>query len=214
LFEVKKMPSAATTTRFGLVRHAETFWNREKRIQGQSDSALTARGKKGADNWGRQLSRYAWNCILISDAGRAVETASRINNHLQAPVECDPRLREQDWGRWTGCLITQVEKEASQELPAGQMSGWKFCPPGGEDRLRVWQRSYEALTEAAHRRRGETILIVTHEGVIKSLIYKLSGLHFLPGDSDLIKRYHLHWLVDPGTGQGIKIEKLNALKLM
>jgi probable phosphoglycerate mutase len=40
-------------TRFGLVRHAETLWNRERRIQGQSDSALTAKGKKDADNWGR-----------------------------------------------------------------------------------------------------------------------------------------------------------------
>ena len=208
------MPSAATTTRFGLVRHAETFWNREKRIQGQSDSALTDKGKKDADNWGRQLSRYAWNCILISDAGRVVETASRINNRLQAPIECDPRLREQNWGRWTGCLITQVEKEVSQELPAGQMRGWKFCPPGGEDRLSVWQRSHQALTEAAHRRRGETILIVTHEGVIKSLIYKLSGRHFLPGESHLIKPYHLHWLVDPGSGQGIQIDKINALKLL
>ena len=211
---MKKMRSAAETTRFGLVRHAETFWNRERRIQGQSDSALTAKGKKDADNWGRQLSRYAWNCILISDTGRAVETASRINNHLQAPVECDPRLREQNWGRWTGCLITEVEKEAFKELPDEQRKGWKFCPPGGEDRLSVWQRSHEALTEAAQRRRGETILIVTHEGVIKSLIYKLSGLHFLPGESNLIKSYHLHWLVDPGSGQGIKIDKLNALKLL
>lgn len=201
-------------TRFGLVRHAETFWNREKRIQGHSDSALTEKGKKDADRWGRQLSRYAWSCILMSDAGRAVETASRINDHLQAPVESDPRLREQDWGRWTGCLIAQVEKEAPRVLPAEQMSGWKFCPPGGEDRLSVWQRSRRALTEAARRKRGDTILIVTHEGVIKSLIYKLSGLHFLPGESVLIKPYHLHWLVDPGTGRGFKIGKLNALKLL
>ena len=201
-------------TRFGLVRHAETFWNRERRIQGQSDSALTAKGKKDADNWGRQLSRYEWNCILMSDAGRAVETASRINIHLKAPVECDPRLREQNWGRWTGCLITQVEKEVSQQLPSGQRKGWKFCPPDGEDRLSVWKRSLAALSETADRRRGETILIVTHEGVIKSLIYKLSGLHFLPGESGLIKPYHLHWLVEPGKGGAIKIDKLNALKLL
>ena len=45
-------------TRFGLVRHAETIWNREKRIQGQSDSALTDKGQKDADNWGRRLSRF------------------------------------------------------------------------------------------------------------------------------------------------------------
>jgi len=207
------MPSETIPTRFGLVRHAETLWNREKRIQGQSDSALTTRGRKTADSWGRQLSRYAWSYILMSDAGRAVETAGRMNNHLQAELECDPRLREQDWGRWTGWPIARIEKEASQILPAEQMSGWKFCPPGGEDRLSVWQRSHKALIEAARRKRGHTVLIVTHEGVIKSLIYKLAGRHFLPGEADLIKPYHLHWLVDPGTGQGIKIDRLNALKL-
>jgi broad specificity phosphatase PhoE len=207
------MPSEATPTRFGLVRHAETVWNREKRIQGQSDSALTTRGRKDADSWGRLLSCYAWSCILSSDAGRAVETAGRINNHLQTVLECDPRLREQDWGRWTGWHIARVEKEASQILPGAQLSGWKFCPPGGEDRLSVWQRSLEALTEASHRKRGQTVLIVAHEGVIKCLIYRLSGLYFLPGESHLIKPYHLHWLVDPGTGQGIRIDRLNALRL-
>lgn len=213
--EIKKMPSeTATATRFGLVRHAETVWNLEKRIQGQSDSALTARGKKDADRWGRQLRRYGFDFILASDTGRALETVDRINSHLQVPLECDPRLREQNWGRWTGCLIARVEAEAPQILPAEKLSGWNFCPPGGEDRLSVWKRSHRALTDAARRRRGGTILIVTHEGVIKSLIYRLAGLHFLPGESNLIKPYHLHWLIDPGTGQGIRIEKLNALKLL
>lgn len=206
-------PETATTTRFGLMRHAETFWNREKRIQGQSNSALTAKGKKDADRWGRLLRRCGFNFILASDAGRAAETAERINSHLQTLLEWDPRLREQNWGRWTGCLLARVEAEALQILPAEKLSGWNFCPPGGEDRLSVWQRSHRALAEAARRRRGDTILIVTHEGVIKSLIYRLAGRRFLPGEPDLIKPHHLHWLIDSGGGQGVRIEKLNALKL-
>ena len=201
-----------TITRFGLVRHAETFWNRERRIQGQSDSALTAKGKKDADNWGRQLSRFSWDCILMSDAGRAIETDTRINHHLQAPIDSDPRLREQDWGEWTGQIISQIETEASEVLQNEPKTGWHFCPPGGEDRLSVCQRSHSALTETAARRRGETIMIVTHEGVLKSLIYHLSGHNFLPGEPTLIKPYHLHWLVH--TGQVIKIDKLNALQLL
>jgi broad specificity phosphatase PhoE len=199
------------TTRFGLVRHAETLWNREKRIQGQSDSALTAKGKKDADNWGRQLSRYAWNCILVSDTGRAVETASRINSHLQAPVECDPRLREQDWGRWTACRITDVEKEASQKMPGWQMTGWKFCPPDGEDRMNILKRSKRALKEAAEKWPGACILVVTHEGVIKSLIYHFCGRQFLPQEPALIKPMHLHWLVH--DRDGLRLEEVNALML-
>jgi len=198
-------------TRFGLVRHAETIWNRERRIQGQSDSALTAKGKKDADRWGRRLSRFSWDCILMSDVGRALETASRINSHLQVPVESDPRLREQDWGRWTGRRISQIETEVSSRLQDEQMRGWKFCPPGGEDRLSVWHRSHRALTEAADQWRGDTILIVTHEGVIKSLIYHLSGRRFLPDEPALIKSYNLHWLIF--SKNVLRIEKVNALQL-
>jgi probable phosphoglycerate mutase len=200
-----------TITRFGLVRHAETFWNREKRIQGQSDSALTDKGKQDADNWGRRLSRFSWDGILMSDSGRAVETAARINNHLQAPIESDPRLREQDWGRWTGRIISQIETEVSSLLQEKQMRGWKFCPPGGEDRLSVWHRSRSALTEAANRWRGDTILIVTHEGVIKSLIYHLCGRHFLPDEPALLKSYNLHWLIF--SNNVLRIEEVNALAL-
>ena len=199
------------TTRFGLVRHAETLWNRERRIQGQSDSALTAKGKKDADHWGRQLSRFSWDCILMSDAGRADETATRMNHHLQAPIDSDPRLREQDWGQWTGQIITQIETEASEVLKNEHKTGWHFCPPGGEDRLSVRQRSQRALTEAAARWRGDTIMIVTHEGVIKSLIYHLCGRRFLPGEPAILKSYQLHWLVN--DGKDLQLAKINALDL-
>ena len=205
------MPSVATITRFGLMRHAETFWNREKRIQGQSDSALTTKGKKDADSWGRQLSRYAWNRILISDTGRAVETAGRINHHLNAPVERDPRLREQDWGRWTGCRMAEVEKEASEKMPGWQTLGWKFCPPDGEDRISILERSKTALREAAGKWPGDCILVVTHEGVIKSLVYHFCGRRFVPEEPALIKPMYLHWLVH--DKDGLRLEKVNAVRL-
>ena len=205
------MSSGATTTRFGLVRHAETRWNREKRIQGKSDSALTDKGRKDADNWGRRLSRFTWNRILMSDSGRAVETVGGINDHLQLPTESDPRLREQDWGRWTGQIISQIQDEVTNLLQEEQMQGWKFRPPGGEDRLSVWHRGRSALIEAANRWCGETILIVTHEGVIKCLIYHLSGRRFLPDEPALLKAYHLHWL--RFSHNELQIETVNAFSL-
>jgi probable phosphoglycerate mutase len=76
----------------------------------------------------------------------------------------------------------------------------------------VWQRSHSALTEAAVRWRGDTILIVTHEGVVKSLIYHLSGRNFLPGEPALIKSYNLHWLIF--SNNALRIEKINALALL
>ena len=64
-------------TRFGLIRHAQTVWNREKKIQGHSDSPLTADGENQAGRWGMILQQYSWDRILASDTGRALETAKK-----------------------------------------------------------------------------------------------------------------------------------------
>lgn len=87
------MMADKSASRFGLIRHAETIWNRERRVQGQLHSPLTPAGQQQADQWGRTLKPLPWNCILASDTGRAVATATIINVHLNLAVETDPKLR-------------------------------------------------------------------------------------------------------------------------
>jgi len=199
------------TTRFGLMRHAQTVWNREKKIQGQHDTPLTTDGKKQASNWGQILSPFSWDRILASDAGRALATAEIINVHLKIPLTTDSRLKEQDWGQWVGKTVRQIETEAQQVLDQQVNAGWDFCPPGGESRRSVLKRSQLALQAAAQRYRGENLLVVTHEGIVKSLIYHLCGRRFLPGEPAILKSYQLHWLVY-GL-DGLRIEEINALEL-
>ena len=146
----------STTTRFGLIRHAQTDWNREKKIQGHSDSPLTADGKKQASSWGQRLLQFPWDRILASDTGRAVTTAERINAFLKIPLDTDPRLREQDWGQWVGKTISQIQTEAIRVLDGQIRAGWGFCPPGGEDRRTVSARSQEALQDAAGKWPGDS----------------------------------------------------------
>ena len=206
------MTATSKYTRFGLIRHAETQWNQQNRIQGHNDSPLTTKGQRQATQWGQVLKDSQWDRILASDTGRALATASRINSTLQIPLTSEPRLREQHWGQWTGKTVAQIQKEDSQLLAEQTKAGWKFRPPGGEDRLDIWQRSQSALVEAADKWPGERILIVTHEGVIKSLIYRLYGRQFLPHEPPLIKAFHLHWLIH--NRQGLKLEKVNAIALV
>jgi probable phosphoglycerate mutase len=198
-------------TRFGLIRHAETVWNREKKIQGQTDSPLTRRGISQAESWGRVLNQISWNRIMTSDIGRAVETAGRINQKLQVAINSDPGLREQDWGQWTGKTLSEIEKEDPQYFAAQIRAGWMFSPPGGETRLDLWKRGQLALVNMAVKRPGETILVVTHEGIIKSLIYRLSGRKFTGPEPQMIKSCHLHWLIY--NGHVLKLENLNAMPL-
>jgi broad specificity phosphatase PhoE len=208
---MREMSCGETTTRFGLIRHAETVWNRESRIQGHRDSSLTDSGKKEADGWGRLLKGIVWDRIFGSDLGRAVDTAAIINHHLKIPFEADPRLREQDWGEWTAKPAAEIENEELAKLDEDKRFGWQFCPPGGEDRISVWQRSRNGLVDAAHKWPGETILVVTHEGVIKSLVYRLAEYKFLPDEPALIESRHLHWLsINHGE---LQIHQLNALQL-
>ena len=205
------MPTEETSTRFGLIRHAETVWNRESRIQGHGDSPLTASGKMEADRWGLALSRISWDRIVGSDLGRAVATAEIINNHLQIPVEADTRLREQDWGEWTAEPAEKIKNEELHKLDVAKRSGWQFCPPGGEDRIKVWQRSHNALVAAARKWPGNNILVITHEGVIKNLIYRLCNRLYEPDEAALIKARHMHWFVI--QNRGLQLDRINALRL-
>ncbi|MGD9287593.1 MAG: histidine phosphatase family protein [Desulfobacterales bacterium] len=198
-------------TRFGLMRHAQTEWNREKKIQGLCDSPLTADGERQASAWGRLLAQYSWDRILTSDSDRALTTAERINVFLNLPIEFDSRLREQDWGRWAGKTVAQVKAAQPLELAEQVNAGWEFRPPGGEDRKSVLARGQRALQEAFGRWPGENILVVTHEGVIKSLVYHLSGRKFLPTEAPLLESYQLHRLVH--DIDGLHLEAANALAL-
>jgi len=176
------------TTHFGLLRHAETVWNRERRIQGQQDSPLTAEGLARAEGWGRWLTRDPWTRIVASDLGRAHGSAAAINRSLALPLTLEPLLREQDWGEWTGLRLSEIRARDATGLAAAG-AGWDFQPPGGERRRTVLARGRRALMAAARAWPGEWILVVSHEGMLKSLLYDLiergpgvtAGVRLSPG---------------------------------
>jgi broad specificity phosphatase PhoE len=192
-------------TRFALLRHAETEWNRGKRIQGQRDAPLTSHGRQQAQRWGLALARYELDHIITSDLGRASLTGALINLNLDLPCSGEPRLREQDWGRWAGLNFCDLRKVKA--LKAQERMGWHFRPLGGESRLEVLERSRQALVDAAGRLKGKRVLVITHGGVIKCLLYRLSRRDFLPEEPPLLEAYRLHWM--SYDGRGFQIERLN-----
>jgi probable phosphoglycerate mutase len=195
-------------TRFGVLRHAETRWNASHRIQGLQDSPLTAAGVSQALRWGRHLEDFRWDRMVASSAGRARRTAELMNIRLQIPLVYDTRLREQDWGRWTGQRVTRIRQTEPRSLAAQESAGWLFCPPGGEERNRVWERSLCGLARAHDRWPGQRILVVTHEAVIKCLIYRICGRRFLPEEPRLLMARGLHCLAY--DGRKLAIEKINV----
>ena len=198
-------------TTFGLIRHALTLWNEEKRIQGLQDTPLSARGREMAEAWAGELQGLPWDRILASDLGRVRETTAIINRVLELPVQFEPLLREQDWGRWSGLSFPELFALHGDEVREQEQAGWEFRPPDGESRTEVLARATEALSSAAARRPGQMILVVCHEGIIKSLLYHLLGRRFLPGEPKILSGYHLHLLrMRP---RGLHLQGLNYLSL-
>ena len=205
-------PDPGNATLFGLVRHAETMWNRERRIQGSNDSPLTEQGRREASQWGALLQPQGWQRILASDLGRTRATVKRLNRHLDLPIRFDPRLRELDWGEWTGRCIDDLVANCRDEVDASYKEGWFFAPPGGENRASLRNRAAEALAGAHRRWSGHRILVVCHEGVIKALIYHLLGRQYRADDPPLrLRKKHLHRIVC--DAEGLHVDNLNALCL-
>ena len=194
-------------TYFALMRHAETTWNREKRIQGQQDAPLTSSGREQARAWGCSLARHQLDYMLTSDLGRATHTATLINHSLVLPCSLEPRLREQDWGSWSGSKLSDLL--TMNELKAQEKLGWDFRPLDGESRLEVLQRSRQALVDVAQQMKANRILVITHGGVIRCLLYRLYDRKFLPHEPALIKPYRLHWLSYNYNGEGFEVHRLN-----
>lgn len=203
------MAEASTITRFGIMRHAETVWNKEKRIQGQQDSPLTDAGVECARRWGERLREFQWDRILTSDLGRTQRTAALLNESLSLPVESDPRLREKAWGEWEGRSFREIEAEDPGFVDDLEKQGWRFRPPGGEDRGEVWARGREALLDAARRWPGERILTVIHGGVIKCIVFGVQQWSFTANACTIIPR-HVHMIA---AGDGLAMEAINAISL-
>lgn len=131
-----------------LLRHGETEWNKEGRLQGQKDSFLTARGREQAQQLGRVLgSRFGLRELTmhVSPLGRARETAAILRQYLSGPEPViDSRLQEMTLGRWEGLTRTEVNARWNGVIGGDANVEWWFLAPGGEtyehfrERVRSW----------------------------------------------------------------------------
>jgi broad specificity phosphatase PhoE len=199
------------TTTFDIIRHARTQWNDEHRIQGQTDIPLSDEGRIQVRRWTKRFPEATFDRMLVSDLTRAKETADILNEVIGAPNAMDPRLREQDWGKWAGFKVKELGRRFPQELQEQIDRGWEFCPPGGESRTQVLTRALSCFSDVARRYPGERILVVTHGGIIKNLLYHACCRRYLPSEETIIKDYHVHRFIHDGST--LTLAEANALDL-
>lgn len=203
-------PTSQESSIFGLLRHGETEWNCQKRIQGFRDSPLTPKGISQTKEWAKTLQQWKWDQIYASDLGRVKQTVGILNDSLQLPTFFDKRLREQHWGDWEGLTIDAIKKDCKEELKKRVALGWEFSAPDGETRSSILKRVFEALRSISEIHPGKKTIIVCHQGVIKAVLYHLSNRQFLPEEDPLVQHnnFHLIRCVD----NIFTIERLNISK--
>ncbi|ACS79825.1 histidine phosphatase family protein [Maridesulfovibrio salexigens] len=188
------------TVKIAFIRHSVTEWNEEGRIQGHFNSPLTEHGRELAAGWRETLEPHTFDAVLTSDLGRTIETANIITEGLELPTIQLPGLREQDWGEWSGLTMDELHAKFPGKLDEEVAKGWHFTPNNGENRTECAERGLKALEEGITEvlktidKDEIKILTVAHEGVIKSVIYKLLDHDFMPEERKLLKRRRLHWL--------------------
>jgi broad specificity phosphatase PhoE len=164
---------SSVKTRVLLVRHGQTPWNEAGRWQGHADPGLTALGRSQAKEVAQTITALtdrAWSRIVASDLERARQTAAAVASALSLPVEEDARLRELDVGRWSGLTRAEIESLDPETLRAFERGEPAIRPGGGESRIEIRERAHAFACDLAERLAGESIIVVTHLGIIRALV--------------------------------------------
>jgi len=155
--------------RLFLVRHAQTDWNAERRLQGHADRPLSALGREQAVALGRYLRDTQFNSVFCSDLARTRETAALAGYTAAQP---DRSWREFDVGNWSGCLIDDLI--ASEDQAYFRWRSGEHTPPGGES-WSVFEARLRASLARLSSIPGE-VLVVTHSGVIRAIMKIILGV--------------------------------------
>jgi probable phosphoglycerate mutase len=163
-------------TRFIVVRHGETQWNVEARVQGHLDSPLTPQGHLQADAIARRLESEAFDLVIASDLGRALQTAQRITGRSGHEVVLDPRLRERHFGEGEGLTYGELDARWPDVFSRVRDTDPDASIPGGETRREFHERVAAAFDALAREHGGRRVLVVAHGGVLAALYRIVHGI--------------------------------------
>ena len=165
-----------------VVRHGETEWNVQHREIGQLDSALTERGIRQAEAIGERLGSLKIDCFYSSDLGRAVHTSKIISKYLPPlEVQLDRGLRERRMGVFEGLSWDEIRERYPEKEEEYVRNGFFDFVPGGESAQERVDRSAQTFTAIAEKHPQETVLAVTHAGILTGFLLFVLGIPFSNG---------------------------------
>ncbi|BCO25684.1 phosphoserine phosphatase 2 [Rhodoferax lithotrophicus] len=160
-------------TRLIVIRHGETAWNAETRLQGHTDIALNAQGLWQAGQVANALRDEAVQAIYASDLQRAWQTAQAIADTTQAPLHAHQGLRERGFGSFEGKTYAELDTLWPEDALLWRKREPDWAPPGGESLRVMRERIASTATALAQQHLGGQIVLVAHGGVLDQL-YRLA----------------------------------------
>ena len=177
-----------------IVRHGETAWNAEGRVQGQLDVPLNEVGLAQARAVAAALQGEQFAAIYSSDLQRVTQTAEPIARILGLPVQLDPRLRERHYGMFQTLTYADVKILHPEDYARFKAKDLDYDFRSGESLKAFFARSIECLGEIARRHPGEEVLVFTHGGVLDMAYRHAMGLGLsLPRDFE-VPNAAINWL--------------------
>jgi broad specificity phosphatase PhoE len=162
---------------FFLARHAESTWNRERRMQGHADPPLTDTGVQQSKDLAQSIQLGSIDAIVSSDLQRALQTAQAIAEPLAIAIDIRTHWREHDMGEWTGLTREEIQRRWPKEYARYRAGDQAMQPGGGESRTRFCERILAARAELDRDFAASRVLVVTHRGAIRLLLPEIKPAH-------------------------------------
>lgn len=203
-----------TRTRLCLVRHGETSWNAEGRVQGQTDVPLSEVGRAQARAVANSLARStqarvrgegtAFAALYASDLTRVVQTAAPAADALALPVRLDARLRERHYGVFERLTYLEAKERFPEDYLRFKLRDPDYDFENGESLSGFQARAIECLSSIAERHAGETVLVFTHGGVLEMAYRHATGKPLSSPRDFEIPNAAINW-IEAGA-QGWRVE--------
>jgi len=191
-------------TRFILVRHGQTGWNKDERFRGRADIELDETGLRQAQLAAGRIMEWEISAVYSSPLKRAKSTAQCIADKFGLSVITLDGLNDMNFGEWEGMLVSEVREKHAKVFNEWRYHPESFAVPGGESMDDVQRRVVKTVDELALKHEGQTIALVSHRVVCKVLLCHLLGLdnsHFwkIAQDNTAVNAFEMYEVI--GTGE-------------
>ncbi len=159
-----------------LIRHGETEWNSQKRMQGHSNSDLSEVGRGQIQALGELMKNVSFDHIYSSDSLRTRQTAEAITQYSGHTLQFDQRIREKNLGVFEGLTSTEAKERHPEVYRLFKTAGANYVIDEGESTQQLLERALEFSEEIRLRHPQERVVMVTHGGVVRVLMKYALGL--------------------------------------